>query len=160
MAPYGGESQIMEVTNMKRLFLVVLLLGLAVFLAGPAFCEMAGRGPQEDTEFRMTCGGQSTARDYMKPEAWESLTSEQRDKWAEMWGAYLTETLPLRQEFAQKRLDLQTAWAQPKVDSAKIDKLCDEMSALYIKRIKKRKDYLLKCRQVFGDLGWTCPSGG
>jgi Spy/CpxP family protein refolding chaperone len=159
MAPYGGESQIMEVTNMRRFFVVLLLLGLAVSLAGPAFCEMAGKGPQEDTEFRMTCGGQSTARDYMRPEAWETLTSEQRDKWSQMWGVYLTETLPLRQQFAQKRLELQTVWAQPKVDSDKIDKLCDEMSELYIKRMKQRKDYLLKCRKVFGDLGWTCPSG-
>ena len=116
---------------------------------------MPGKAPQEEADFRMTCGGYSSARDYMRPEAWESLTSEQRDKWAEMWGAYLTDTLPLRQEFAQKRLDLQTAWAQLKVDSAKIDKLCDEMSELYIERMKKRKDYLLKCRQVFGDLGWT-----
>ena len=144
---------------MKRFFVVLLFLGLVVFLAGPAFCEMAAKGPQEDIEFRMTCGGYSTARDYMRPEAWEALTSEQRDKWAEMWGAYLTDTLPLRQTFAQKRLDLQTVWAQPEVDSAKIDKLCDEMSELYVKRMKKRKDYLLKCRKVFGDLGWTCPSG-
>jgi Spy/CpxP family protein refolding chaperone len=159
MAPYGGESQIMEVTNMRKFFVVLLLLGLVVFLAGPAFCEMAGKGAQEETEFRMTCGGHSTARDYMRPEAWEALTSQQRDKWSQMWGTYLTDTLDLRQQFAQKRLDLQTVWAQPKVDSAKIDKLCDEMAELYIKRMKKRKDYLLKCRQVFGDLGWTCPSG-
>jgi Spy/CpxP family protein refolding chaperone len=150
----------MEVTEMKRLILAVLLLGLAVYAVGPAFGEMPGKAPQQEADFRMTCGGYSTARDYMRPEAWESLTKEQRDKWAEMWGAYLTSTLPLRQEFAKKRLELQTAWAQPKVDSAKIDKLCDEMSELYIKRMKQRKDYLLKCRQVFGDLGWTCPSGG
>ncbi|MDY6839738.1 MAG: periplasmic heavy metal sensor [Thermodesulfobacteriota bacterium] len=145
---------------MKRFFVVLLLVGLAVFLAGPASSEMATKGPQEELEFSMNCGGHSAARDYMRPEAWESLTSEQRDKWSEMWGAYLTDTLDLRQQFAQKRLELQTTWAQPKVDSAKVDKVCDEMADLYIERMKKRKDYLLKCRKVFGDLGWTCPSGG
>ncbi|MDY6954683.1 MAG: hypothetical protein SWE60_24535, partial [Thermodesulfobacteriota bacterium] len=63
------------------------------------------------------------------------------------------------QQFAAKRLELQTAWAQPKVDDAKIEKLCSEMAELYAERMKKRTLYLLKCRKEFGDLGWVCPTG-
>lgn len=159
MAPYRGESQIMEVANMKRFFVVFFILGLAVCLAAPAFGQMAGKEPREDTDFRMTCGGYAVARDYMREDAWKALTPEQREKWSEHWGDYLAESLPLRQQWASKRLELQTAWAQHKVDDAKIEKLCGEMADLYAKRMKKRTQHLLKCRKEFGDLGWTCPSG-
>jgi Spy/CpxP family protein refolding chaperone len=154
-----NKSKNTEVTDMKRFFAGIFVLGLAALFATPAFCQTPGKGGWQEPDFRMDCSGQSVARDYMKGEAWEAMTPEQREKWSTMWGTYLTETLPLRQQFSEKRLELQTTWAQPKVDEAKVEKLCDEMSELYIKRMKKRSKYLLKCRKEFGDLGWTCPSG-
>ncbi|MDY6951561.1 MAG: periplasmic heavy metal sensor, partial [Thermodesulfobacteriota bacterium] len=120
---------------MKRLLMVLLVLGLAVFLTTPALCQGPGKGTPGDAEFSMDCSGHSAARDYMKSDAWEALTPKQREKWSQQWGDYLAETLPLRQQFAAKRLELQTAWAQPKVDDAKIEKLCSEMAELYAERM-------------------------
>ena len=144
---------------MKRFFMVLFVLGLAVFLTTPALCQGPGKDIQSDVDFRMDCSGASAARDYMRTDAWKALTPEQREKWSKHWGDYLAATLPLRQQFAAKRLELQTAWAQPKVDDAKIEKLCGEMAELYTRRMKKRTQYLLECRREFGDLGWVCPGG-
>jgi len=138
---------------------MLIVLGLAVFLTTPALCQGPGKDIGQDADFRMDCTGPSAARDYMKSDAWEALTPEQREKWSKHWGDYLSGTLALRQQFAAKRLELQTAWAQAKIDDSKIKGLCGQMAELYSERMKKRTEYLLECRREFGDLGWVCPGG-
>ena len=163
---------------MKKLLLVLMILGLAVFLAVPALCGEAkesggddthgygmmkrshgmGRGPMMGGD-PPGCGMHGQCRCYMKPKAWHLLKPEQQEKCKKMRAAHQMETLELRQQLAVKRIELKTLWKQPKIDQARIEKLSDEIADLSAELSKKRDKYLLKCRQEMGDLGWCCPGG-
>ena len=163
---------------MKRLLLVLMVLGLALFLTVPALCdESKGAGGDDIYGYGMMkhgrgmdrgpmmggdphgCGMHGQGRCYMKPKAWQSLTPEQQEKCKKMRAAHQMETLEIRKQLASKRIELKTLWAQPNVDQVKIEKLSDAIAGLSAELSKKRDKYLLKCRQELGDLGWCCPGG-
>lgn len=90
---------------------------------------------------------------------WKSMTPEQQEKVDKLRSSFQKETLELRQQLATKQMELETLWAQPDVDQAKIEKLSDEVANVQSKLWKKRNKYLVQCRKEFGDLGWACPGG-
>jgi hypothetical protein len=103
--------------------------------------------------------GFDTRPDYMLPGPLHSLKPEDRKKWEKKWAAYLMETMELRKKIAIKRIELETLWAQPDVDRAKVERLSGELAELYTKRMKKCDDYVIDARNEFGRLGWACPVG-
>ena len=88
------------------------------------------------------------------------MTPEQQDKWRQMRSKYMQDTLALRQELATKQMELQALWDQPKPDPAKVKALSESVAELRSKLAKQSDQYLLECRQEFGDQGWACPGGG
>lgn len=162
---------------MKKLLMVVVIIGLALFMASHAFCGekkepapdygygyhmmspgygMGGGGHMmgEDTQGR----GMYKRRGY-KPRAWQSMKPEQREKVQKMRAAHMMDTMDLRMKLAAKRVELTTLWAQPEMDKDRINKLSDEVAMLQAELLKKRNQHLLQCRQKFGDQGWDCPGG-
>ena len=97
--------------------------------------------------------------DYSVPGPLQSLKLEERKKWEKMWAQYLMDTMEIRKQIAVKRIELDTLWAQPDMDRAKVEKLSDELSELYKKRGKACDTYVFKAREAFGPLGWACPIG-
>jgi len=151
---------------MKKLFFALMVLGLAVCLAVPALCDEAKEsGRDDDYGYGMGHGymkGDRLAvhgrgRSYLRPRAWQSMKAEQREQCKKIQAEHLMDTLELRKKLATKRIEVQTLWAQPNVDQARIEKLSDEIAELSAELSKKRGKYLLKCRQKFGDQGWRCP---
>jgi hypothetical protein len=78
-----------EVTNMKRSFVMLVILGLAVTLAVPAFCgEEEEYSREEDYGCQMMGPGHGMGHGlghgmghgYMRPRAWRSMKPEQREK--------------------------------------------------------------------------------
>ena len=94
-----------------------------------------------------------------RPGRWESMTPEQKDKWEKMRADYQMETLDIRKQLVSKRLELQALWAQPDVDQKQVETLSGDVAELEAELAKKRDKYLLKCRENFGDVGWSCPGG-
>jgi len=164
---------------MKKFLMVVVIIGLAVFMAPYAFC---GEKKEPAGDYGYGCHmmglgyGYGMGHGYMmgednygrcgqrrgwgnKPRAWKSMKLEQREKWQKMRAAYMMDTLDLRMKLAAKRVELRTLWAQPEIDKDRIKKLSDEVSELQAGRLKMRNQHLLQCRQKFGDQGWDCPGG-
>lgn len=153
---------------MKRLVVLFVFLGIAIMLAAPAFCDQEEEySPQEDYGFHMMGPGHGMGHGYghgmghayMHPRKWQSMKPEQREKFEKMRAAHLMDTLELRKQLAAKRMELQTLWAQPNVDQAKVEKLSSEVSELQAELWKKRDQYLMQCRKELGDQGWCCPGG-
>ena len=120
-------------------------------MMGPGYGQgMYGRGRMMDRGWG--CDQGFGAREAMKP--------EQRAKWEKMWSNYQMETLELRQQLATRQIELDTLWAQPDMDNAKIEKLSGEVAQLQAELAKKHDKYLLQCRGAFGDQGWNCPGRG
>lgn len=163
---------------MRKFFIALAVLGLSVALAAPAICDepeeygpgyghgwgtghmmhygprdwgMRGRGWNRHGRSR---GLGPSARD------WQSMKPEQQKKWDKMRSDYQIETLELRKQMVAKQMELETLWAQPNVDSKRVEKLSREVAELEAQLAKKRDKYLLQCRKEFGDQGWTCPGGG
>lgn len=90
---------------------------------------------------------------------WKSMKPEQREKWEKMRADFQMETLEIRKQLAAKHMELETLWAQPNVDSIKVEKLSNEVAELEAELGKKRDKHLLRCRKEFGDQGWACPGG-
>jgi Spy/CpxP family protein refolding chaperone len=88
------------------------------------------------------------------------MKPEEREQWQKMHSKFQMETLELRRQLASKRVELETLWAQPDVDKAKIEKLSEEIGKLESELAKERSKYLMQCRHKFGDKGWACPGGG
>ena len=158
---------------MKKLLMVVVIIGLAVFMASHAFCGEKEE-PAGDYEFgyQMTSPGYGMGYGYMmgegsmqrrgwghRHEAWKSLKPEQRKKWQKIRAAHMMDTLDLRMKLAAKRVELKTLWAQPEIDKDRIKKLSNEVSELQVQLLKMRNLHLLQCRQKFGGQGWDCPGG-
>jgi len=164
---------------MKRLLIVTLALGLAIGLAAPAFCaEAENYGSKTDCRYRSGSGfgsghmmgyGSSRGSDHMmgygrhswgpSRRGWKSMEPKQRELWEKTWSSYQMDTLELRKKLAAGQMELETLWAQPNVDTARVEKLSKEVTGLEAKLWKKRDKYLLQCRQEFGDKDWACPGG-
>jgi len=172
---------------MKRLLMLLVVLGLAVSVATPAFCDeqeeysqpygygyhMMGPGYGMGSGYMMGYGSRGWGMhgrgwgmhgpgwDWDQgPRGWSSMKPEQQEKWKKMRSAYLMDTLKLRKGLAAKQTEPQTLWAQPNVDRAKVQRLSNEVAELQVELLKKRDKYLLQCRQEFGDQGWQCPGSG
>lgn len=174
---------------MRRLFLALIVLGLAATLAGAAFCDdredygrghmmgpgsgwgsgqMMGPGYGWNSDHMMGSGhmmGRGHMMDYgrrgwgMRGRGWESMKPEQREKWEKMRTDHLKDTLELRKQLVTKQMELETLWAQPDVDQKKVEKLSNEVADLQSQLWKKRDQYLMQCRQGFADHEWACPGG-
>ena len=77
-----------------------------------------------------------------------------------MRSRFMQETLPLRQELAAKQMELETLWGQQNPDPEKVKALSKRIVEIRSQLDQKHDDYLMRCRQEFGDLGWSCPGGG
>lgn len=88
--------------------------------------------------------------------SWSQITPEQRDEARQAHSEYLKETLALRQSMAAKRTELQTLYAQPNPDYAKIKVLADELVDLYAQLAKKRNEFMAKYPNSYGRYmgGW------
>ena len=134
---------------MKRHLFVLMVLGLAMCLTSPAFCDETkqsegddtygygmmeygrgmGRGYMSDDAYHGR-GMHGLGRHYMRPRAWESMKPEQKKKFEKMRAAHLMDTLELRKKLATNRIELKSLWAQPEVNHARIEKLSDEIAKL------------------------------
>jgi hypothetical protein len=93
-------------------------------------------------------------------QGWQEMSPAQRRAFRGLWSEYMNETLELRRELADRQTQLETLWAQPEVDQKRAAQLSEEVADLRARLEKKRDKYILRCRQEFGDRGWTCPAGG
>ncbi|MCF8035152.1 MAG: periplasmic heavy metal sensor [Desulfarculaceae bacterium] len=91
---------------------------------------------------------------------WQSMPPADRQAWQQMYQEFQKDTLKLRQKLVAKHMELQTLWNEPKPDQARMRELSKEVSELQSELAVKRNEFLLQCRQKFGDKGWTCPGGG
>ena len=159
----------------KKLVVLIMVMGLAVGLAAGGFCAgPEDNGPEDDYDYSWHrgygmqhghsgwCGHARGGCGRMGPSrhGWESMKAEQREQWQKMHSEFQMETLELRKQLASKQMELETLWAQPDVDKARVEKLSEEVASLEGELAKKRSKYLLQCRHKFGDKGWACPSSG
>ena len=93
-------------------------------------------------------------------DGWDSMKPEERQQWQKMHSDFQMETLDMRKQLASKQMELETLWAQPDVDKARVEKLSEELASLEGELAKRRSKYLLQCRHKFGNKGWACPSSG
>ncbi len=87
----------------------------------------------------------------------QNMTPDQLKQFDKIWGAYLKDTLSLRQQMASKKLTLEMLWHQPQVDEEEIGKISSELADLETQLKKKHDQYLLQCRKAFGNQEWACP---
>lgn len=162
---------------MKKCLITMVVLGLAVVWPFTGLCQAQdkeqpvqreGYGRRWQQGGRMGYGwGQghmmdysyATPPDYSMPGPLQSLKPEDRKKWEKMWAHYLMEIMETRKKIAVTRIELETLWAQPDLDRAKVEKLSSELSELYTQRMKACDNYVIKARAEFGKLGWACPIG-
>ena len=93
-------------------------------------------------------------------QSWHSLTPEQQEQWRQIRSRFMRDTLPLRQELNAKQMELETLWDQHSPDPEKVKALSKRIAEIRSQLDQKHDDYLMQCRQDFGDLGWSCPGGG
>ena len=161
---------------MRKLFVTIAVVGMVVALCNTVLCEEKKQEPIQPEGYgrgwgpgsRMDYGwgpgsgmgyGYGTGLDYSVPGPLYSLKPEDRVKWEKLYAQYLMDTMEMRKEIAVKRIELETLWAQSKVDREKVEKLSNELSELYTKRMKACDNYVIKAREQFGKLGWACPIG-
>jgi Spy/CpxP family protein refolding chaperone len=89
---------------------------------------------------------------------WSRMSPEQQQEWDRMRRQFWKESLPLRQQIVNKQMELQTLWEDESPDRPKIKELSDEIADLQAQLMKKRNDFLIQCREKFGDKGWACPA--
>ncbi|MBU1155265.1 MAG: periplasmic heavy metal sensor, partial [Proteobacteria bacterium] len=104
--------------------------------------------------------GYGRGQGYGMGQAWQNLSPQDRQELQKMFQEHRQSTLKLRQEFVTKHMELETLWAQPKPDQTKIRALSKDLSEIQGKLSQDRDEFLLQCRQKFGDKGWSCPGGG
>jgi Spy/CpxP family protein refolding chaperone len=160
--------------KVNNLFVLMMVIGLALGLAAAGFCAgPEDNGPDDDYDYSWHRGHGMQHRhsgwgghargggERMGPsrDGWESMKPEEREQWQKMHSKFQMETLELRRQLASKRVELETLWAQPDVDKARIEKLSEEIGKLESELAKERSKYLMQCRHEFGDKGWACPGG-
>lgn len=97
---------------------------------------------------------------YGMGQAWQSMSPQDRQEFQKMFQEHRQKTLKLRQEFVTRHMELETLWAQPNPDQKRIRELSKDLSEIQGKLAQDRDEFLLQCRQKFGDKGWSCPGGG
>jgi Spy/CpxP family protein refolding chaperone len=116
----------------------------------------------------MDYGGRSMWWPYMMhhgwgmgpiPRGWSQMSPEQRKEWTQMRRKFSKDTLLLRKQIVNKRMELRDLWEDENPDTDKVRALSGEIADLQAKLIKQRNEFLLQCREKFGDRGWSCPSG-
>ena len=135
---------------MRKLFIALAVLGLSIALAAPAFCDQpeeyepgyghgGGWGPGQmmgsghhGWGMRGPDWGRHSHWWGWGPSGhgWKSMKPEQRKKWEKMRSDFQMETLEIRKQLASKHMELETLWAQPNVDSIKVEKLSKEVAEL------------------------------
>lgn len=91
---------------------------------------------------------------------WNRMSLEQQKEWRRLEIAFWKDTLQLRQSLASKQMELWTLWEEENPDPEKAKALSDEISKLRSRLNNKQNDFLIQCREKFGDRGWACPGGG
>ncbi len=92
-------------------------------------------------------------------QGWQQLSPQQQVKWRMLRATFMRDSLLLRQQLNSKQLEIYTLWVQQKPDMEKVKALANQITDLRTKLQQDHNDYLIRCRQEFGDLGWTCPGG-
>jgi Spy/CpxP family protein refolding chaperone len=175
----------MEGRKMKKLLLVSLFFGVTMLIAGHALsAETGGSKGDWHQGYSSEYGhgykhGQGHGRGHgyghgsghggmyghdsgcvSGPRGWHDMTPEQQTLWEKMSASFKAETMEIRKQLATRQIELETLWAQPEVDEARIEKLSEEVADLKAQLWKKHDKYVLQCRQEFGDRGWECPGHG
>jgi Spy/CpxP family protein refolding chaperone len=94
------------------------------------------------------------------PQGWQDMPPEQQEQWRQMRSQHMQDVLPLRQELSAKQMELETLWDQKDPDPERVKALSSRISELRTQLDQQHDDFLMQCRQAFGDRGWTCPGGG
>lgn len=152
----------------KRMHLILAIMIAVTLSAVVCFAEDSGskscpwdnqgqryRGHMMDQGWQMYGYGWRSEHGMMS--GWKNMTPEQQKQFETIWGAYLKDTLALRQQVVSKQLELEMLWHQPQMDDEKIQKISGELADLETQLKKKHDQYLLKCRKEFGDQTWACP---
>ena len=145
---------------MKRFLIIVLAAGLSAAFCLPTMAQTRGSAAGKD--MRMNQPYLHSQSMGMGPsfEGWKDMSPADREAYEKVWAQFMMETLELRQKLVGNQMALDTLWAQPQIDKAKIQKLADETADLWVNLEKKRNKYLTDCRLQFGDRGWSCPVSG
>jgi Spy/CpxP family protein refolding chaperone len=123
--------------------LLVFATGLTASYAQPMGPGMMGQG------YGMGPG--------MMHGGWNQMSSEQQKEWRQMKIAFWKDTLQLRQKLINKQMELSILWQEENPDTDKTKNLSDEISDLQSQLLKKSNEFLIQCREKFGDQGWSCP---
>ena len=135
--------------------------GMGSGMMGPG-SGYQGRGPgmmQNDGRMGrgMRGGGHMMGPDR---QGWQEMPAEDQEQYRQKRSQFMQDTLPMRQELSAKQMELETLWDQQNPDPEKIKTLSNRISELRGQLDQKHDDYLMQCRQEFGDRGWACPGGG
>ena len=137
---------------MKRALFFAAAVGMiCLFCASAVNAQHMGRGmmgPGYGTGPGSNYGG------------WNQMDLEQQKEWRQMRTEFWKDTLSLRQKLATKQMELRTLWEDDNPDPDKAQELSDEIADLQAQLAKKHDEFLIKCRNKFGDQGWSCPGGG
>lgn len=93
-------------------------------------------------------------------QSWQDMPPEDQEQYRQMRSRFLQESLSLRQELGAKQMELETLWDQENPDPEKVKALSTRIAEIRNQLDQKHDDYLMQCRQEFGDLGWSCPGSG
>jgi len=77
-----------------------------------------------------------------------------------MRSKFMLDTLPLRQELSAKQMELETLWDHQNPNPEKVKALSNRITESCSKLEQKHDQYLIQCRQEFGDRGSACPDSG
>lgn len=132
----------------KKYAALTAALGLAALISTTALAAPGAGGPGM---------GAGMGPGYHMGQGWAQLTPEQQAEIQKAHAEFLNQTLALRQNLAAKRAELQTLYAQPTPDQAKIKALSDEIVDLGAALAKKRNEFRAKYPNAYG---WGMGRGG
>jgi Spy/CpxP family protein refolding chaperone len=140
----------------RKNFLIIMLGIIFIFCSSAVYAQRMGGGMM---------GGGAMGQGYGQgPGAnyggWNQMSPDQQREWAQMRTKFWKDTLSLRQKLANKQMELHVLWGEDNPDPDKAKDLSDEISDLQAQLFKKRNEFLIQCRDKFGDRGWSCPGGG
>jgi Spy/CpxP family protein refolding chaperone len=165
----GAVSSKQQEDEMKKIVLFSAIVAMLILTALPAAAQYrGGYGPGYGYGM-MGPGMMGPGYGYMWGpggmmgpgyQGYSRMTPQQYQAWAKMRNAFMRKTLKLRQQLYAKQLELQTLWSHNNPDQNKVRALTAEVSQLRSKLARMYDQYLLQCRQQFGNQGWSCPGGG
>jgi Spy/CpxP family protein refolding chaperone len=168
------EDKKMKNTLVKNIWLITLVLSVGLLLTGHALAHDTerdkgdrhhGYGWQQGHGYGHGYGQKSYREGHgcgggAWPRGWHDMTEEQQNLSKKLSASYKMETLETRKKLATRQMELETLWAQPEVDQARIEKLSGEVADLKAQLWKAHDKYVVQCRNEFGDRGWECPGHG